>query len=402
MLWLPQLSDVGGVPAPLEGRFYEDGVMSAPELRIALVESVDRLNPHGLDEGLLLCDRAAAYLSAGQRERASELLDGPDARAALVRLAERALGAAELDTAHLARHITSTRLSPGLKDLVDLVTLGEELPGGSEFRALATELRVDLRMRQSRTLAALSTPLSRWIEVPGLGNYKAPATLLRQRVDLRAVPSRLMQWNGADVAEIEAAPMGDGASVRIPLRRAPRTTEVLRLFAADQDGGLVAGTVLSVERNHLVGQLDQLPFPIKMMYLGVHLGDLDAGSLARRAAGPALDAERLLIQSWTAARFGLATGVALEAERTAKRRGSDVGDDPLLVKPWLQRAPTARATSAAAHDTALTAGSGDRQIVPDTYSDYNDRRVWDLKTTSIGPGRPLLSELAHVTDNGAG
>ncbi len=401
-LWLPQLREVDGGPAPLEGRFFEGDDLSAPELRIALVETVDRLNPHGLNEGLLLCDRAAAYLSAGQREYASELLDRPEARSAIVRLAETALGVAELDTANLATHITSVRLSPGLEDLVDLVTLGEEILGGHEFSSLAAELRIELRMRRRGTLAALSTPLSRWIEVPKIGNYKAPAVLLRQRVDLRAVPSRLIRWNGAEAAEIEAQSERDGTIVRIPLRRAPETVEVLRLFAADPDGHLIAGADLSVTGNQLVGRLERLPVPLARIYLGVYSGGLDGGVLARRAAGPAVDAERLLIQSWTSARFGLAAAVAIEAERATKRRGSEVGDDPLLVRPWLQEAPTARASSATAHNTALSAGGGDRQVLPDTYRTYDDRRAWDLRTTIAGPGRPLLSELAHVVESGSG
>ncbi|KQQ07568.1 hypothetical protein [Rathayibacter sp. Leaf296] len=393
--WIPIARDADGAPAPLEGRFAGAPVLPGVDHRTSLVESVRRLNPHALDEGLLRCDLASAHLAAGRRDSAVRSLDEPAARSALVLLAERMLGPDRLDADSGPQLHLSARLGPGLADLARLAALAGELFEGSRFPALAAELDIDLRLRRNRTTAALATPLSRWIEAPGIGTLMGDAARHR-RVDLRAVPPRLVTWSGALRDEIATHHLADGGvRVLIPLARQPRPEESLRLFAADSAGRVLADVPLRLTGDHLVAEHHGSGTG---SWFGIHSEGTDPGPLASRAVGRAVDAERLLIDSWSSSRLVLAAAVAVAAEQSRHGGPSSTATDDLITARLT--APLPSETAAAAKHEALRDEGGDPGIIAATFADFADRRAWDLPTTSVGPFRPLLSELVHVLSGG--
>ena len=385
--------DLGLVPdfgQPVEGESGELP-LSPAEHRLHLVSTVERWMPLEVDRDALRLDLAIALIGAGRLSEAASIVQERGVRAKLLVLANEALGSGRLDSRvelNRARALTHALLDDFLL-VSDFASSGAV--SDAELRELTDDLHLESELSRREGIGALEVQLSKLIEArPGLTTRGvAPARISRSRIDLQLVSPRVFAWSNPDESEIEII-HGDGVlEVSVALAVGAVPDQSYFAFVADPAGRLVTEAALrtSSDGRRLSAEMPMEDTAAEFT-VGVRESRVSAELAASRAVSPLVDAQRLLVASWSRSRLQLSGAVI------------DQVVPDLVGARWLDRSPKLEAESAE-HLLAPSAVAGSseahayrtRVIEP-----YLRTTSWDLSTAGPVSGRPLIAEIVFVLD----
>lgn len=321
-------------------------VAAPPELpaawaRYALVRGVRRWLPLPLDEGLLDLDLAVAAHGVGRTEEATGPLSQLWATLAY-RMEECAAG--ELPASSRAPLLAAARAT------------AELLPGSraaEETAARAVELEAASIIDRAPDGALLDVARGTFAGTRGGGRSAGSARPdLRARVDPRLVPARIARWGGADDHALTGVRSPDAVTAELALAAgvepADRAVRELLVSLVDDDTGLVLACAPLA-----AGARATLPVRGEPGGTSLHVHRAATEHEFRIGEGGRLliHVDRLLLEAWTDARFGLSATPAASRARdelvdlTDLTDLADTGDGPAAPAAaglrWRAGRPTA-------------------------------------------------------------